>query len=135
MTQDTPKSSIFARLDTDLLRETGKSSRALPPEKKQGDESKEKKVLPKPEHLNTSIPVEPNDRSPVRPNAPVYERTFVRPRGVKRASYELYLDQIDEIRRMAAEIDLQGGKGNQSKFVREALDLYLEQKQKSRKQK
>lgn len=135
MTQETPKNSIFARLDTDLLRETGNASRATPVGKKQVNEPKEKNVPPRPVRPNPPTSVESNDRSPVRPNAPANEHPFLRSRGVKRASYELYLDQIEEIRRMAAEVDLQGGKGNQSKFVREALDLYLEQKQKSRKQK
>ncbi len=135
MTQDTPKSSIFARLDTDLLRETGKASRAIPPKVKHEDEPKEKKVLPKPERLNSSTIVDTNDRPTERTNVPAYERTFLRSRGVKRASYELYVDQIEEIKRMAAEVELQGGKGNKSEFVREALDLYLEHKRKTRKQK
>ena len=47
MTQDTPKSSIFARLDTDLLRETGKASRAIPPEKMHEEEPKAKNAPPK----------------------------------------------------------------------------------------
>jgi hypothetical protein len=130
--QDTQKSSIFARLDTDLLRETGKTIRSISPEKKQ-DEAKEKNAPPKPERPNSSTLVEPNARSVERPNGPVYERTYLRRRGIKRSSYEFYLDQIEEIKRMAAEINLQGGKGNQSELVREAIDLYLEQKRKTKK--
>jgi len=134
VTQDAPK-SIFARLDTDLLRETGNASRATPVEKNPATEPKEKNVPQRSERLNSPTPVESNDRSPERPNAHEHERTFLRSRGIKRASYELYLDQIDEIKRMKAEVDLQGGKGNQSEFVREAIDLYLQQKRKTKKQK
>ena len=60
MTQDTPKSSIFARLDTDLLRETGKASRATPPEKMHEDEPKEKFAPPKIERPNRTVSYKPN---------------------------------------------------------------------------
>jgi len=132
--QDAPK-SIFSRLDTDLLRETGKASQAIPPEKKHEDEPKGKIEPPKSERLNSPTTVDPNARSSERSNDPVYERTYLRTRGIKRASYELYLDQIEEIKHMAAEIELRGGKGNKSELVREAIDLYLEQKRKTKKHK
>ncbi len=51
---------------------------------------------------------------------------------IKRASYELFADQIEGLRRLAAEEILQGGKGNQSEMVRDAIDAYLRQKRKGK---
>jgi len=61
----------------------------------------------------------PNDRTP--------ERSNVR-RTRRRASYELYYDQIEAIQRLALEDKLQGGSGNQSEMVRTAIDEYLKHK-------
>ena len=47
---------------------------------------------------------------------------------IKRASYELYSDQIEAIRQLALEDKIQGGKGNQSEMVRDAIEEYLKQK-------
>ena len=60
-----------------------------------------------------------NERTP--------ERSNVR-RTRRRASYELFTDQIEAIQRMALEDKLQGGTGNQSEMVREAIDAYLTKK-------
>src|SRR5437660_1501286 len=60
-------------------------------------------------------------------NARTPERSNVR-RSRRRASYELYTDQIEAIQRLALEEKLQGGTGNQSEMVREAIDEYLRQK-------
>ena len=67
--------------------------------------------------LNTSEPS--NERTP--------ERSNVR-RTRRRASYELFTDQIEAIQRIAFEDKLRGGTGNQSEMVREAIDQYLRQK-------
>ena len=132
MTPDNQKVNIFARLDTDLLRETSKTNRAMVPEKKQADEAKEKNTPTRPERPNSTTSVDPIARSTERPNGPLREQVPLRRRGVRRASYELFTDQIDEIRRLSLEISFQGGKGNQSELVREALDKYLEQKRKTK---
>ena len=60
-----------------------------------------------------------NERTP--------ERSNVR-RTRRRASYELFTDQIEAIQRIAFEEKLQGGAGNQSEMVRVAIDIYLNQK-------
>ena len=46
-------------------------------------------------------------------------------RVIKRHSFEFYKDQIEALQRLALEEKLQGGKGNQSEMVREAVDEYL----------
>src|SRR5437588_8386475 len=61
----------------------------------------------------------PNERTPERSNV---RRTH------RRASYELYTDQIEAIQRIALEDKLQGGTGNQSEMVRTAIDEYLKKK-------
>lgn len=62
-----------------------------------------------------------------RPNGRSLERPNVR-RMRRRASYELYTDQIEAIQRLALEDKLQGGSGNQSEMVRYAIDEYLKQR-------
>ena len=69
----------------------------------------------------------PNARTGHDSNAPTNERSNER-RVIKRASYELFADQIEAIRRIALEDKMQGGKGNQSEMVRAAIDEYLQQK-------
>ena len=46
-------------------------------------------------------------------------------RVIKRHSFEFYKDQVEALQRFALEEKLQGGKGNQSDMVREALDDFL----------
>jgi hypothetical protein len=68
-----------------------------------------------------------NEPSPI-----AYARTDVRPRRVlKRHAFEIYQDQLDELRRFA-DLDRHiGGTGNMSEMVRGALDrLIAERKQK-----
>lgn len=79
------------------------------------------------ERPNGSTGQEVNARSDERPNATTNERLNVR-RMIKRASYELFTDQIEAIRQLALEDRILGGKGNQSEMVRNALDNYLKQK-------
>lgn len=84
-------------------------------------------VPPLPERPNGSTGQGVNARTDERLNASTNERSNVR-RMIKRASYELYTDQIEAIRQLALEEKIQGGKGNQSEMVRDALDNYLKQK-------
>ena len=63
------------------------------------------------------------ERTPDRP----YARTPVR-RQPTRYAFEFYQDQIEELRRISLEEKMQGGKGNMSKMVREAIDEYLTRK-------
>jgi hypothetical protein len=53
--------------------------------------------------------------------------TPVRPvrRRIRRWPYELYEDQIETLRRLAAEDILSGGRGSASELVREAIDHWL----------
>lgn len=54
--------------------------------------------------------------------------TGQRPNGsrvIKRHSFEFYKDQVEALQRLALENKLRGGEGNQSKMVREAIDLFL----------
>ncbi len=80
---------------------------------------------------NPSQPVESVSFNPPvkteRANERTPERSNVR-RTRRRASYELYTDQIEAIQRIALEEKLQGGTGNQSEMVRDAIDAYLKQK-------
>ena len=65
-------------------------------------------------------------------NAPTVARPTVRTpdrRTIKRASFELYVDQIETLRRLDLEERLSGGKGSQSEMVSEALDRYLAERQ------
>ena len=72
-------------------------------------------------------PQEKTDRATERPP----ERSNGR-RTRRRASYELFTDQIEAIQRIAFEDKLQGGAGNQSEMVREAIDTYLKQKRREK---
>src|SRR5437870_3125416 len=58
----------------------------------------------------------PNARTGQDLIAPTNERPNDR-RVIKRASYELYADQIEAVRRLSLEDKLQGEKGNQSEMV------------------
>ena len=64
---------------------------------------------------------------PERPNVPTPNRPNVR-RIITRNSFELYEDQMDELRREAYEEKLSGGMGSMSKMVRDAIDTYLEKR-------
>jgi len=61
------------------------------------------------------------------PNVPTPHRPNVR-RIITRNSFEIYEDQMDDLRREAYEEKLQGGIGSMSKMVRDAIDTYLEKR-------
>ncbi len=65
-------------------------------------------------------PERENARPTVRPNARTGER-----RHARRYSFEIYEDQIAQVKRLALEDQLRGGTLNQSEIVREAIDRYL----------
>ena len=64
---------------------------------------------------------------PERPNVPTPHRPNVR-RIITRNSFEVYEDQMDELRREAFEEKLSGGMGSMSRMVRDAIDTYLEKR-------
>ena len=64
---------------------------------------------------------------PERPNVPTPHRPNVR-RIITRNSFEIYEDQMDDLRREAYEEKLAGGTGSMSKMVRDAIDTYLEKR-------
>ena len=64
---------------------------------------------------------------PKRPNVPTPQRPNVR-RIITRNSFEIYEDQMDDLRREAYEEKLAGGIGSMSKMVRDAIDTYLEKR-------
>src|SRR5687768_6761626 len=65
---------------------------------------------------------QPEGNQPVRP-----VRTRVR-RITQRYPFEFYQDQIETLRRLSAEERLQGGLGSMSAMVREAIDEFLEKR-------
>jgi hypothetical protein len=77
-----------------------------------------RKPQPK-ENASYQIPERPNVSTPHRPN--------VR-RIITRNSFEIYEDQMDDLRREAYEEKLSGGMGSMSKMEREAIDTYLEKR-------
>ena len=64
---------------------------------------------------------------PERPNVSTPQRPNVR-RIITRNSFEIYEDQMDDLRREAYEEKLVGGTGSMSKMVRDAIDTYLEKR-------
>ena len=56
---------------------------------------------------------------------PLPQRPNVR-RIITRNSFEIYEDQMDDLRREAYEEKLVGGTGSMRKMVRDAIDTYLE---------
>jgi hypothetical protein len=102
--------SPFARLDTDLMRSTKPLTE--PP------------IVPKPQQQQA----QPQRAQSERSNARTMERSNVR-RIITRNSFEIYEDQMDSLRKLAArELDTRGKLGSMSAMVREALDTYIQKK-------
>jgi hypothetical protein len=98
VTQDGPK-SIFSRLDTDLLRETGRASKAAVPEKKPPDEPREKVALPKIERPVVSVSYKPNKKL-LKSNYSVRQKftSVIRPdykRRMRRLAFDRDCDPCD----------------------------------------
>lgn len=62
------------------------------------------------------------DRTTVRPN----DRTTDRKRSTKRHAFEIYRDQLEQLKRLKAMAMLDGHETSMSEMVRDALDTYLE---------
>jgi hypothetical protein len=73
-----------------------------------------------PERVNTLIPEHLNGRVDERENA----RETTRGK-VKRASFELYPEQLKALKQFSLEDQLNGESGSMSAMVREALDKYI----------
>ena len=76
--------------------------------------------VPQPERRTVFRSEQANDRSVSTPQRPI-ERPTVR------YSYEFYVDQVEAVRRLRAQRELQGKKVGLSEIAREALDAYLKQ--------
>ena len=80
------------------------------------------------EPMSTSTP---NDQPGERSSGQSDARAGVRPaartpvRSVTRYAFEFYFDQIDELKQRSLEDRIQGGSGNMSQMVRQAVDEYL----------
>lgn len=100
-----------------------------PPQKRQGAPSMQQEIenAASQSELHGQSPIFRPQEKPELSNGRTPERSNVR-RTRRRASYELFTDQIEAIQRIAFEDKLQGGVGNQSEMVREAIDAYLKQK-------
>jgi hypothetical protein len=73
-------------------------------------------------------PTSPSPKIPVSPTPSVpYAVRPVR-RRVRRWPYELYEDQIEELRSLADQEKLNGGRGSASAMVRDAIDQWLERR-------
>ena len=101
-------------------------------------DSKNKKREIKPEKIDmTGLPTikkaqeisrETQTRTPERPPVPTPERPPVR-RTIKRCSFEIFLDQIETLRKISIDEKSRGEMGSMSQMVREAVDAYLEKKE------
>jgi|SRR5450631_4241138 hypothetical protein len=113
---DAASQSPFARLDTDLMRST------KPPA------DSPLVIVPKPQQQ----PAQSQKIQPERANPRTMERSNGR-RIITRNSFEIYEDQMDSLRKLAArELETKGKLGSMSAMVRVALDTYI-QKQSSEK--
>jgi hypothetical protein len=89
-----------------------------PPRPKPQDSPPEKAEKPAPQPAQV-IPERVNARTPVRPNGK---------RIITRNSFEIYEDQMDELRKLSLQEKMDGKSGSMSQMVREAIDAYLKEK-------
>ncbi len=92
-----------------------------PPQKSNGvspTNLPEKPVIQE-EQANQTTPERANARTPVRPNGK---------RIITRNAFEIYEDQMDRLRKISLEEKMNGKLGSMSAMVREAIDVYLQQK-------
>jgi hypothetical protein len=67
--------------------------------------------------------------APVRPAQPIRTGTETPKRKIKtRHPFDIYEDQLEELRKLSMEDRMQGGYGSMSAMVREALDAYIAKK-------
>ncbi len=84
----------------------------------QPKELKDSVFFPKP----AEEPVRPSGRTPV---LPIQGR-----RTMRRHPFEIYDDQYQTLRKISLEEKLQGGLGSMSAMVRNAIDAYIQKRQK-----
>jgi hypothetical protein len=88
-------------------------------------------------------PVQPVEAHSQRVPAPQAERTLRPPRSPRtpqrrfmvRHAFEVYQDQVEELRQLALEDRMSGGVGSMSQMVREAVDKLLRDRSRSREEK
>lgn len=105
--------------DSAFFRQPGSGSEPLrPPAEPQG----------RPLSVSSS---ELNDRPADQPWARSHDRSGDRMparRHIRRASFEVYQDQLDDLRRFSLDEKMRGELGSMSEMVREGLDAYIEQR-------
>lgn len=89
---------------------------------------------PESERMNARSSEQVNKRTEERMNVRTRElangRTSERPKAKRRIirhSFQFYADQIDELRKIRAQLELQGTKRELSEMAREAFSAYLKQ--------
>lgn len=87
-------------------------------------------AIEKPPHF--PIPSQPaiNQNQETSTPVPGYAGTTIRRKIKRRHPFDIYQDQYDELRRLSVSQVVQGGIGNMSAMVRDALDTYLAKKRK-----
>ena len=96
------------------------------------DQLKRPQNVRTPERVNERTVERTNARTHEQVNARTSERTNGRTderdtknRKTVRYSFQFYLDQIDQIKRLRAQKELEGNKCDLSQLAREAFDMYL----------
>ena len=90
-----------------------------------------------PKNVHPIINKTTENRSEIRPEIRTENRSEKRPvclpikRRTKRNSFEFYEDQLDEIKKIKIETELDGASISQSEIVREAIDFYFKTVRKS----
>jgi hypothetical protein len=82
-----------------------------------------------------ATPVRPDVRTSVRSDARPHDGPPARPsvrRTITRYAFEFYQDQLDTLNTLSLEQKLRGEKGSKSQMVREALDLYFAQEDRTK---
>ncbi len=77
-----------------------------------------------PENTPELPPARPTEAPPVR--TPVRVK-----RTITRYAFEFFQDQIENLKKLSLEEQLRGEKGSMSQMVREALDAYISQRQRT----
>ncbi len=86
----------------------------------QEDEKRQQTKQAQPAHQPQRVAEYPNGRTPQRANGQESARG-----NVKRASFEVYPDQLKALKQFSLEDQLKGENGSMSAMVREALDKYI----------
>lgn len=90
-------------------------------------QSRDQRAVSAPVAQAQETPPKANARVSVDPNTRSGER-----RKISRASFEVYDDQVNKLRRKSLEEKLNGGTLSMSEMVREAIDRYLSEQGRSK---